>query len=155
MPSHLNRFPKNRLIVISFAFFGTEIRLIADNFVEGIHICHIPTLDMGVGTGRNQQMTILLSHCIFDTGSGLCKAIAVGVDGDNDHIQGGIEAKMSPIPQIEFKLTEHSWVTTARRSYLATDVYAFFQGNALHQWHKQILVRCVFHKQLDGQSFIH
>ena len=92
MPSHLNRFPKNRLIVISFAFFGTEIRLIADNFVEGIHICHIPTLDMGVGTGRNQQMKMLLPHCIFDTGSGLGKAIAVGVDSDNDHIQGSIEA---------------------------------------------------------------
>lgn len=66
-----------------------------------------------------------------------------------------VEAKMSLIPQIEFKFTEHPWVTTARRSYLATDIYAFFQGNALHQWHEQILVRCVFHKQLDGQSFTH
>ena len=62
---------------------------------------------------------------------------------------------MLPILQIESKFTDDSWVTAVRRSYLATDVRAFFHGNALHQWHKQFLVCCVFHEKLDGQSLTH
>lgn len=140
------------LVVIAAALFLAHTGMIADNGPERLRIGEIPTFDMQLGAGGDDQVLEAWYRSGVDFLSLLRKRGAIAVDTNNYDV-GTWRGPFLDKVLIQHKLTNGDGVSAARDAHLDRDV--LLSGDAAHQRFEEHLVCSIFDKHVDDKAITH